>query len=140
ALENSTIAGNSATAHGGGVYLAQYAPDHTGAHTSSSAAITSTIVAGNTANGAAEDLDRADGATGGGFAGAFSLIQAPGRAPLTQQQVLTGVDPQLGALADNGGPTKTMLPAGTSPVIDQGRSPGRLPRDQRGQGATVSTA
>ena len=44
---------------------------------------------------------------------------------------LTG-DPQLGPLADNGGPTLTMLPAASSPVIDAG---GRLvdapPTDQR---------
>ncbi len=30
----------------------------------------------------------------------------------------SGADPQLGALADNGGPTLTMLPATTSPLID----------------------
>jgi hypothetical protein len=46
--------------------------------------------------------------------------------------VLTGADAQLGALADNGGPTKTMLPAGASPVIDQGKSAASLKTDQRG--------
>lgn len=48
-------------------------------------------------------------------------------------------DPQLGALGDNGGPTDTMLPAATSPVIDAG---GRLadppPTDQRLAGRVVS--
>ena len=29
-----------------------------------------------------------------------------------------GADPQLGALGDNGGPTPTMLPAATSPLVD----------------------
>jgi len=32
--------------------------------------------------------------------------------------VVGGADPRLGALADNGGPTPTMLPARTSPLVD----------------------
>jgi hypothetical protein len=40
-------------------------------------------------------------------------------------------DPQLGPLADNGGPTLTMAPAPTSPAIDAGSSSG-LRTDQRG--------
>jgi hypothetical protein len=40
-------------------------------------------------------------------------------------------DPQLGALADNGGPTRTMAPATGSPVVDAGSSFG-LTVDQRG--------
>lgn len=45
-----------------------------------------------------------------------------------------GTDPQLGPLADNGGPTRTMLPAVTSAVLDEG-NPGccaGLTTDQRG--------
>jgi CSLREA domain-containing protein len=46
-------------------------------------------------------------------------------------------DPQLGALGDNGGATPTMLPAPTSPVIDQGTAsyqadPDTANQDQRG--------
>jgi len=33
--------------------------------------------------------------------------------------VSDGADPQLGALADNGGPTQTMLPGVTSPLLDR---------------------
>jgi hypothetical protein len=40
-------------------------------------------------------------------------------------------DPQLGPLADNGGATRTMAPAGTSPVLDAGSAFG-LSTDQRG--------
>lgn len=40
-------------------------------------------------------------------------------------------DPQLGPLADNGGPTKTHLPLTSSPAIDTGADCG--PTDQRGQ-------
>jgi outer membrane protein OmpA-like peptidoglycan-associated protein len=130
-LDNSTIAGNAASGTGGGIYLSQYDSGSPTVKKSGTAGITSTIVAGNTANGAAQDLDRADTSTAGGFAGAFSLVQAPGDAPVTQQSMLIGVDPQLGALGDHGGPTATMLPAGTSPVIDQGRAADKLKVDQR---------
>ncbi len=40
-------------------------------------------------------------------------------------------DPELGSLADNGGPTPTYLPASTSPAIDQGGAGGPS-IDQRG--------
>jgi CSLREA domain-containing protein len=138
-FDNSTIAGNTAAAHGGGIYLSDYDSGSPSAKKSASAGITSTIVAGNTAGGAAQDLDRIDESTAGGFAGAFSLIRAPGDAPLTQHSVLIGVDPQLGALADHGGATKTMLPAGTSPVLDQGRSAEKVTVDQRGLDRVVDT-
>jgi hypothetical protein len=44
--------------------------------------------------------------------------------------VLTGLDPALGPLADNGGPTPTRLPDVGSPVIDAGAT--SLASDQRG--------
>ncbi len=49
-----------------------------------------------------------------------------------------GVDPQLGPLADNGGPTLTMLPAPTSPALDQGSS--ELTTDLRGLARPVVPA
>ncbi len=50
--------------------------------------------------------------------------------------VASTADPQLGALADNGGPTQTMAPAPTSPAINTGNTiaAGDLPTDQRGPG------
>jgi hypothetical protein len=102
------------------------------------AAITSTIVSGNTAAGTAQDLARANGSTSTtAFTGAFSLIQAPGSVPLAEQAVITGASSQLGQLANNGGPTETMLPAITSPVIDQGKAASGLTTDQRGDARTV---
>jgi predicted outer membrane repeat protein len=44
----------------------------------------------------------------------------------------SGVDALLWPLADNGGPTETMLPASASPAIDHGTSSG-LTTDQRGR-------
>lgn len=138
-FDNSTIAGNTSTSHGGGVYLSQYDSGGPPVKKSGTASITSTIVAGNTAAGVPQDLDRVDTSTSGGFTGAFSLVQVPGDAPLTQLSTIVGIDPQLGALADNGGPTKTQLPAGTSPAIDKGRSSLTLKVDQRNQARTVET-
>ena len=43
-----------------------------------------------------------------------------------------GVDPKLGPLQDNGGPTKTHLPLAGSPAIDQGNSKVSASTDQRG--------
>jgi hypothetical protein len=88
------------------------------------------IVSGS---GSAPDVGLTGGATG---SASFSLIRDP--APVsgdpavsTDATDIVGKDPQLGALANNGGPTETMLPAATSPVLDQGKSFG-LATDQRG--------
>jgi hypothetical protein len=135
-FDNSTIAGNTASAHGGGIYLSQYDGGTPTVKQSGSAGITSTVVADN----AGGDLDRVDTSTSGGFAGAFSLVEAPGDAPLTQEATIVGTDPQLGALGDHGGPTATMLPAGTSPLLDKGRSPSKLKVDQRNAARLVDTA
>lgn len=43
------------------------------------------------------------------------------------------VDPQLGPLADNGGPTLTHQPSPTSPALDAGGATGCPATDQRGQ-------
>jgi outer membrane protein OmpA-like peptidoglycan-associated protein len=139
AFENSTIAANTASASGGGIYLGQY---NTGSgDQSATAKISSTIVAGNTAAGSAEDLARPSTSTSGGFDAAFSLIQHPGSAPfLSQQSDITGVDPQLGPLQNNGGPTETMMPSATSPVIDQGKAATDLTTDQRFDPRTVDVS
>jgi predicted outer membrane repeat protein len=135
AFDNSTVAANHATGAGGGVFLS----DYTGSSPNQSPTVTlnSTIVSGNQGG----DLAKAAGSTSGGFNGAFSLIQAPASdVLLSQQSDILGKDPLLGPLQNNGGPTKTMLPAGTSPVIDQGHAPNSLKTDQRGDARTVEVA
>jgi hypothetical protein len=139
-LANSTIAANAAGSRGGGVYLGEYTAGSPSTEQSGTATISSTIVSGNTAAGSANDLARAATSTDGGFDGSFSLIQTPGSAPfISQNQDIIGKSPELGPLANNGGPTETMLPAGTSPVIDQGHAPDSLTQDQRGEPRTVDT-
>ena len=51
--------------------------------------------------------------------------------------MIEGVSPQLGTLGNHGGPTQTMVPAGTSPVIDQGHSQSGT-TDQRGGPRTIN--
>jgi hypothetical protein len=99
--------------------------------------LNSTIVADNTAGGSPSDLAKGSNNSGGAFDSAFSLVENPTNATILNTQSILGADPQLGSLADNGGPTKTQLPAVTSPVIDQGHAPLSLKTDQRGQKRTV---
>ena len=140
-FENSTIASNSASSNGGGVYLNQYDTnpyDEQNVFSSPTIGLTSTILADNTAGGAPNDADRGNDSQSGGLDSVDSLVENAGDAPFTNQQsTLTGIDPQLGPLADNGGPTQTQLPSTTSPVIDKGDAPARLNDDQRGQSRTV---
>jgi MYXO-CTERM domain-containing protein len=99
-ISHATIAGHVAT--GNGTILVQ----------KGLVTLSHTIVADNTA--AANQLF-------GMFAADHCLIEAPGSSSITDGggNVL-GMDPQLGALQDNGGPTETQLPASTSPAVDAG--------------------
>jgi predicted outer membrane repeat protein len=119
-LTNSTLSGNSAhsaTLGGGGIYLlssssltltnatisANYAPSYGGGvYALGPVTITAnnSIVAGNTTT-AAIGQDVRPGID-------YGLDD------------LIGVDPKLGPLANNGGPTQTMLPLPGSPAIDNG--------------------
>ena len=139
-FDNSTIASNYASSYGGGFAVASYQPYNGSlAHTP----VNSTIIAHNVAQGASQDLDSEDGgANGSALDASFSLVESPGNMPVISippGSVLFGVDPQLGGLADNGGPTQTQLPATTSPVVDKGNAPPGLTTDQRGQPRTVDT-
>jgi IPTL-CTERM motif len=64
----------------------------------------------------------------------YSLVEAPGDAVLVGANNLVGVDPLLGPLANNGGPTLTHRPLPGSPVIDAGNPaiPSPPATDQRG--------
>jgi hypothetical protein len=118
-IRGTTIAGNS-SGDGGGIDFGDYM-SYGGVELQDS------IVANNLAV-LGPDL-------AGPFDAAFSLIRNTSGATVTSTTLgsnIIGKDPQLGPLANNGGPTMTRLPADTSPVIDKGRSFG-LTKDQRGQ-------
>ncbi len=116
---NSTVTGNSANEVGGGIWF-DY-PYYT-------LALDSTIVAGNTVGGDADDIF----APGGTVEGSHDLIVvAPG---LNVPGDTLSDDPLLLPLADNGGPTMTHALSDGSPAIDAGSNPLALPFDQRGPG------
>jgi predicted outer membrane repeat protein len=116
-LTNSTVAGNTATAEGGGLYNAF------------TTTLLNTLIAGNT--GTSPDLEN----SGFGLTASYSLIgSSTGHGittdPTTGNQV--GVDPKLGPLADNGGPTRTHALLAGSPAIDKATNTGCPATDQRG--------
>jgi Ca2+-binding RTX toxin-like protein len=120
---NSTIAGNSTRGPGGAIYLDEGGP----------VIISSSIVADNTATDGDLGVDESNSTNG--FEVGFSLIEGTnGNGVVVETPAgsnLLGIDPLLGPLQANGGPTQTRLPALTSPVVDAGVSNG-LGTDQRG--------
>lgn len=116
-LTNSTLSANKATVNGGGIFSASSAHvtltnstvsgNSAGAtslgggisvSSGSTLVVNNSIVAGNKNGNSNSDIN-------GSFTGTNNLI---------------GGDPMLGALGNNGGPTQTMLPAGSSPALNAG--------------------
>jgi hypothetical protein len=115
-VSDCTISGNSADSSGGGI--------------EGRATIWNTITAANTAP-AGPDVSGfllsqghnliGDGTGGSGFM-ASDLVGTSS----------DPIDPKLGPLQDNGGPTQTMAPLPSSPAIDAGDPTNTPPTDQRG--------
>ncbi len=124
-LTNDTISGNTASAGGSGVYDYQIRPG-------GMVSVQNTIVAANTT----DDVENAagsvftslgnnligdtDGSTGFGVSGDLT---GTGSSPL---------NPMLGPLANNGGPTQTVALLSGSPAINTGNNSGAPATDQRG--------
>jgi len=118
-IDNDGDPGGAGTGQGGGLWRSL-----------GTATIRGTITAGNSATGgAANGADAFGSFTSGGY----NLIQNTSGAAFTGSTFndITGVNPQLGTLSNNGGPTDTMALAITSAAIDKGHSFG-LTNDQRG--------
>jgi hypothetical protein len=124
-LNSSTVSGNSAGGWAGGIYINGYG---------SSLIWYDSIVAGNTAN------SYGDCFTSGTYyppGGTYNLL-GPDRCGLDNGgnggfnvgNIVDIVNPKLGALADNGGPTPTMVPLPDSPAVDAANN--TYPEDQRG--------
>jgi len=128
AVVGSTITGNTATDRGGGIFRGY----HTGGATDTPLEVTSTVVSDNIAGTEGPDISQSDNVNGDLTLG-NSLVGDPSGAVFveTPNGNLFNVDPQLGPLADNGGPTLTRLPADSSPLINAGLAGGRA-TDQRG--------
>ncbi len=115
ALNHVTISGNTAGLEQGGISSA------------GNFSISNSILAGNTASNADTDFKKSSPPirTGVNFIGDIS-----GSSLTASATLLTG-SPRLAALADNGGPTKTMMLLAGSPAIDAGGT-ATLTTDQRG--------
>ena len=133
ALTNCTFSGNSSTETGGGLY-----------NVKGSATLTNCTLSGNTASSGAV----AEGWTGAVLAASNCIFWNEGALeifggdkPLIIYSIVQGSfpgtgnmadNPNLGSLADNGGPAKThALPPGSS-AVDAGTSAGAPATDQRG--------
>ncbi len=126
-ISHSTVSGNSATGGpGGGIFGGVYDESAVGDHV----VLDHSIVTGNEATTTFEEYQSqppgllvtgADNDLVGEFTAEWSIIQDPGTAVVADvvgNQF--GVDPLLGALADNGGPTLTRMPGTGSPAINLG--------------------
>jgi GEVED domain/Right handed beta helix region/Dockerin type I domain/HYR domain len=121
-ISHSTITNNQANLAGGGIHVSE---------TESTLNLASSVVAGNTAGTTAPDISMNAASVGSirfslvGNNSGSSLLQSrpptPTNGNLIGDPTLAGVmDPLLGPLAGNGGPTKTHLPNVGSPLIDAG--------------------
>lgn len=117
-LENSTIAFNYSGSRGGGGLLIE----------GNTAQLYSSIIADNSPSGAQAAADLDGGAT---ITGSNNIIKIAGAA-LTLPPDTIATDPQLGNLAYNGGPTRTMSIPATSPAFDAGNNVSGALYDQRG--------
>lgn len=118
-INSSTIVSNTATMDGGGVFSAS---------TTNPPNLGNTIVANNTDDGTAPDIFGTVNSNG------FNLIENTTGATVTGDTAtnITGQDPNLGPLQNNGGMTFTHALLPGSPAIDKGNS-FDLTTDQRGQ-------
>jgi hypothetical protein len=132
-IRNCTIAGNSIqSGTGGGINLY-------GKSVSGTLTISSTIIAKNLNGAAADDVNGpVAAASDHNLVGVGTLTGPIGisNGDSNGNQVGTAaspIDPLLGTLANNGGPTQTMALLAGSPAIDKGNANG-LTTDQRGAG------
>ncbi len=143
---NSTIAANHASLAGGGIYGVGSAFEMTNCTVvqntgfspgigiyfiAGTPTVGNCIIAGNTGSGVNADCYGTFGSLGFNLIGAIN--GSTGWGGLGDQIGTSGspINPLLGPLQDNGGPTPTMVPTSLSPVIDQGKSFG-VTTDQRG--------
>ena len=134
---NAVAGGAGATAQGsvlgGGVLF-----DGAGA-----ASARGNVLAGNTATpggGVTSAADCANPSAGSVASGGYNFVEAPGDCVFAATGDATGVDPQLGPLADNGcaallpdgSCVQTLAPGSASPVLDAGSCTGAPATDGRG--------
>jgi hypothetical protein len=149
AITNSTITGNSAASQGGGGYF--YVSQASSSITLNNSTVASNQTSGSssgagiyqagpgTANLENSILAGNSSATPDDCVGTitsldYNLIQGTTGCTIsgTTSHNITGVSPQLAALAANGGPTQTMALLASSPAVDAGNDASCAFTDQRG--------
>ncbi len=149
-LTDCTVSGNTAGNNGGGLYnisggtatlydctISQNSASNYGGGVDSNATTTlgNTIVAGNTAN-TGPDVNGVITTQGNNLIGESDDSSGWFGSDLTGT-IAAPLDPMLGPLANNGGPTQTMALLPSSPAIDAGNNaliPSGITTDQRGTG------
>lgn len=124
-INNSTILGNSTAGRGGGIFMYN-----------GSLSLRSSIVAENTASNGQDIsisggkmVEASDNVIGVGDEGGFTL-----GSPNQAGTAVAPLNPLVGSLATNGGPTLTIGLLPGSPALDMGSNPAGLSTDQRGPG------
>lgn len=133
ALHNCTVSGNSATTTNGSTSVVGGAL--VGAYTAGTLTLANSIVAGNT--GVTPDLLVENTGNGATASAQSSLLGSALSGTYPGNGNLFSDSPALGALANNGGLTKTLLPQTGSLAIDAGSNaliPAGVVTDQRGAG------
>ncbi len=125
-IASSTIANNTASRYGGGIYADIEIYLRGG--NAYNVTIGSSIIAGNTSGSGNANL----AGEGGNFGVLFSLIDDDAGAPISDDGFnILNADPLLGALASNGGPTQTHALMAGSPAINSGLNFAAAVDDQR---------
>jgi len=135
-VTNVTVSGNAADGQGGGLLLGGNATVRNSTFVDNTSPVGSAIFVGGTvtlANSIIAGAAPSHCAGGTPVTSGDFNIDTNGTCALTGANDRSGIDPQLGPLADNGGPTLTHLPAATSPAIDAANPSGCPATDQRGQ-------
>ena len=141
-MTSVTVSGNTASNHGGGIYAGKdasllnvtIANNEAGSagsglyvHTASATVnVRNTVFSGN------ELTNGTDSNVSGTISSLGNNLDSDGTADLNQSSDITGVDPLLQALSNNGGFTQTHALAANSVAIDAGSSAAAPTFDQRG--------
>jgi len=112
-INQSTITNNLAALGGGGIYL----------YSGSSVSLSGTIVSGNSATIGYADIATDTGNTLALTVNSSLLGDVDPLITVNGSNNISSTNPMVGALADNGGPTKTMALLDGSPAIDAGPDP-----------------
>lgn len=125
-VRNATITENSADVEGGGIF------------STVAADLQNTIVAGNSATASDPDVNGSFVSSGNNIIGDVGTVTAFVNGTNNDQvgNSASPVDPLLGALADNGGPTLTHALLQGSSAIDAGDNTGLLSSDTDQRGST----